>query len=73
MENRKLDRNQQIAAAYINAQLGNVDPKKFPKLEEILGEKRKVADQTPAEFSAAMMRWARANGLTEDQQDNPDT
>jgi len=64
---RKDEQTAQMLAAYHNAWLGMVDPAKFPSFEEFSGLKIKKK-QTQDEASAAILIWARRNGL----EDTPD-
>lgn len=62
-----------MTAAYMTARLGQVDPKKFPKLKEFLGEDddKKPVEQTSDQFATAFLTWAIKHGLKEET-DSPD-
>jgi hypothetical protein len=72
-DNRKLERNLTMTAAYMTARLSLADPKQFPDLQEFLGEDDTKPDvqQTPSEFSAKFMHWAIRNGLETDDGADP--
>lgn len=65
VKNRKDDQLGQMLAAYHNAWLGMVDPQKFPSFEEFSGRKIRKK-QTGDEASAAILIWARKNGLKDE-------
>lgn len=60
LENRKLERNLTMTAAYMTARLSLTQAKHFPSLKDFLpdDEKRKV-EQTSEDFTAQFVHWAR--------------
>jgi len=68
VDNRKLERNLTMTAAYMTARLGMADPKHFPDLQDFLGtdDQKPDVEQTPAEFSAKFLHWAMQHGLKPD-------
>lgn len=73
LEDRKLERNLAMTAAYMTARLSMADPKKFPELSEFLGEDASgpQPEQSPEEFSARFIHWAIRHGI--EVQDIADT
>lgn len=72
IEDRKLERNLAMTAAYMSARLSQADPQKFPDLKDFLGEDdRPDVEQSPDEFSAKFIHWAIQHGLKDTNGSEP--
>lgn len=60
----KYNQEEKLVAVWLGAYWNRIDPKKFPKLKEVLGHKEKPKQQTPEEMLELIKKINAANGGT---------